>query len=43
MLSPLYSTLFVAAIILLAIAVLGGLYLMCRHARPHEEKPSNSP
>jgi hypothetical protein len=34
----LYSTLFLAAIILIASAVLGGLYLLCRHAQPPEEK-----
>jgi hypothetical protein len=39
----LYSTLFLAAIILIACAVLGGLYLLCRHAQPHEEKKPNSP
>jgi hypothetical protein len=39
-LSPiLYSAVFLAAIIAIACAVLGGLYFMCRHARQDEEKP----
>ena len=38
MLSLLYSTLFLAAIILIACAFLCGLYLTCRHSRPNEEK-----
>ena len=39
MLSPLYSVLFLAGIILIACAFLGSLYLTCRHSRPDEEKP----
>ena len=39
MFSPLYSALFLAGIILIACALLGGLYLACRHSRPDEEKP----
>jgi hypothetical protein len=35
----LYSTAFLEATTVIACAVLGGLYLLCRHARPHEEKP----
>jgi hypothetical protein len=34
----LYSLIFLAAAIVIAGAVLGGLYLLCRHARPYEEK-----
>jgi hypothetical protein len=36
----LYSIAFPAAIIVIGCGVLGGLYLLCRHARPHEEKPA---
>ena len=39
MFSPLYSALFLAGIILNACALLGSLYLTCRHSRPDEEKP----
>jgi hypothetical protein len=34
----LYSAAFLAGTIAIAGAVLGGLYLVCRQARPHEEK-----
>ena len=39
MLSPLYSMLILAGIILIACTILGSLYLTCRHSRPDEEKP----
>jgi hypothetical protein len=35
----LYSAAFLAGTIVIAGAVLGNLYLLCRHARPDEEKP----
>jgi hypothetical protein len=38
-LSPLYFTLILAGIILIACAILGSLYLTCRHSRPDEGKP----
>ena len=38
----LYSTLFLAVIILIARAALGGLYLLCRHAHPREERSPKS-
>jgi hypothetical protein len=37
--SMLYSAAFLAGTIVIAGAVIGGLYLLCRHARPDEEKP----
>ena len=37
----LYSTLFLAVIILIARAALGGLYLLCRHAHPRKEDRPN--
>ena len=39
----LYSTLFLAVIILIACAALGGLYLLCRHAHPPEERSAQIP
>jgi hypothetical protein len=36
----LHSTAFLAAVIVIACAVIGGLCLLCRHARAHEEKPA---
>ena len=36
----LYSIAFLAVILVIGCGVLGGLYLVCRHARPHEEKPA---
>jgi hypothetical protein len=39
MFSPLYFTLILAGIILIACAFLGSLYLTCRHSGPDEEKP----
>jgi hypothetical protein len=35
----LYSTAFLAAIIVIGCGVLGGLYLLCRYAGLHEERP----
>jgi len=35
----LYSAAFLAGTIVITGTVLGGLYLLCRHARPDEEKP----
>ncbi len=42
MFSPLYSTLFLAGIILIACALLGSLYLTCLHSQSDEEKPRKS-
>ena len=39
MLSPLYSMLILAGIILIACTILGSLYLTCRHSQSDEEKP----
>ena len=36
----LYSIAFLAVILVIGCGVLGSLYLVCRHARPHEEKPA---
>ena len=36
----LYSIAFLAVILVIGCGVLGGLYLVCRHGRPHEEKPA---
>jgi hypothetical protein len=36
----LYSIAFLAVILVICCGVLGGLYLVCRHARPYEEKPA---